>query len=319
MKALIDGVWHADIADTPALRAERARVKERWFRDRVSPDSTATFPAAPGRYHLYVSYACPWAHRTILYRELKGLKDVVPMSVVHPRWGGPDGWVFTPDPAFPEVTRDTVNGADTLWQIYLESKPDFTGKVTVPVLWDTQSGQIVNNESQEIMRMLNSAFDQWAAVDADFYPADLRDEIDRINGDTRDSVTMGVYKAGFASSQAAYDAAVADLFATLDDLECRLRRQPYLVGHRITEADWHLFCCLVRFDAVYHGALKCNLKRLIDYPNLFKYLTRLLALPGVAGTVKLNHAQRHYYDDLGLIDPTIVPRGPLSPLPPVPA
>ena len=307
MKALIKGVWHAGIADTPALRLARAEEKKRYFRDKVTADGSSGFAAAKGRYHLYVSYACPWAHRAILYRALKGLEDVVPMSVAHPSWGGPDGWTFGDTPM---STIDHAGGFYFLYQAYQAAKPNFTGKVTVPALWDKERKTIVNNESGEIIRMLNSEFDAWGDASVDFYPEDLRGEIDSLNAVILDSVCNGVYKAGFASEQADYDRAVKELFDTMDDFEERLAAGPYLHGERVTESDWHLFATQARFDAVYHGRLKCNLRRLVDYPRLDAYTRRLYELPGVAATVKLVHIKRHYYDDLGVDNPRIVPAGP---------
>jgi len=301
MKALIKGVWHSDIADTPELRRARLEEKRRWFRDQVSADGSTGFPAAPGRYHLVVSHACPWAHRTLLYRKLKGLEGVVSVSLVCPRWAGPDGWSFAEDDL----------GLRHLYQLYQAAKPDFTGKVTVPVLWDRERRTIVNNESGEIIRMLNSAFDAWGDAAVDFYPQALRPEIEAMNALVLDRVCLGVYKAGFASTQEAYEAAVTALFEALDQLEERLAGQRFLVGERITESDWHLFCTLVRFDAVYHGALKCNLRRLVDYPALSAHARRLYQLPGVAETVRLDDVKRHYYDALGELNPEIVPLGPL--------
>ena len=307
MKALIDGAWYGDIADTPALRARRAEEKKRWFRDVVTTDGASGFKAEPGRYHLYVSYACPWAHRAILFRVLLGLEEVISLSVVHPRWGGPDGWSFGDGPM---STVDHANGLDHLYEVYQRAKPDFTGKVTVPVLWDRQTGTIVNTESGEIIRMMNQAFAGLGSSDADFYPADLRPQIDRLNARILDHVCMGVYKAGFANTQAEYEQAVTALFDELDRLEALLTERPFLLGDRITEADWHLFATAVRFDAVYHGRLNCNLNRLADYPALSAHTARLLALPGVAETVKLDHVKRHYYDDLGLVNLAIMPLGP---------
>ena len=307
MKALIDGVWHGDIADTPELRARRVEEKKRWFRDRVTADGASGFKAEAGRYHLYVSYACPWAHRAILFRVLLGLEDAIGMSVVHPRWGGPDGWSFG-DGAMSTV--DHANGLDHLYEVYQRAKPDFTGKVTVPVLWDRETGTIVNNESGEIIRMMNEAFARLGTRRADFYPPDHRPQIDRLNDRILDHVCMGVYKAGFADTQAEYETAVTALFDELDRLEALLGDRPYLLGDRVTEADWHLFATAVRFDTVYNTRLNCNLKRLADYPALSAHTARLYALPGVAETVKLDHVKRHYYDDLGLVNLAIQPLGP---------
>jgi putative glutathione S-transferase len=308
MKLLIDGVWHPNHTESDELRAERARVRERFFHSYVTADGSSGFKAEPERYHLYVSYACPWAHRTILFRKLKKLEDVISMSVVDPDWGGPNGWVFSNGN---DCIPDTVNGYGYLHQVYTKAKPDYTGKVTVPVLWDKHLGTIVNNESSEIIRMLNSEFDAFGDASINFYPQKLRAEIDEINAFVLERVNMGVYKAGFASSQAAYDAAVDVLFDALDALEVRLSGKHYLVGERLTEADIRLFVTLVRFDTVYYGALNCNLRRLVDYPNLWDYTRHLYHLPGVADTVKLDHVKRHYYDTHeGLINRRIVPKGP---------
>ncbi len=311
IKALIDGVWHGDVKDTPAVREALAKgdVFRGWVAadDGAGSDGDDGWPAEPGRYHLYVSYACPWAHRAILYRRLKGLENVVSMSVLHPRMAGAGGWRFGDTPM---STPDHLYGQRRLYEVYQRGKPDVTTRVTVPMLWDRHTQRIVNRESGDIIRMLNSAFDRWGDAGVDFYPKPLRHAIDEMNAVILPKVSAGVYRAGFARSQAAYEQAVTELFETLDELERRLCRQPYLLGERITESDWHLFCTLVRFDAAYHGALKCNLRRLIDYPALTAYTARLYRVPGVAETVKLDHIKAHYYDDIGEIDPTIVPAGP---------
>jgi putative glutathione S-transferase len=314
MKALIHGTWHPRVDDRSAYDAARAAQPDDVFRHWVSADPAAPFPAAAGRYHLYVSYACPFAHRTLLYRTLFGLEEVLPMSVVHPRWSGPDGWTFTPEAAFPDVTLDRANGAATLWQIYARATPGFTGKVTVPVLWDRQRETIVSTESADIMRMLDLAFAGLRDGALTFYPGRLRDDIDALGGFIRRCVNGGVYKAGFAADQAAFDLAVTEFFAALDHLEGLLADdRPYLLGRCATEADWLLFPTLVRLDAAYAGALKVNLKRLADYPKLEAHTHRLYAWPGVAQTVKLDHVRRHYYDDLGTTNPAIVPPGPQTP------
>ncbi|HSR72927.1 MAG TPA: glutathione S-transferase C-terminal domain-containing protein [Kiloniellales bacterium] len=311
MKALIDGIWHSQVTDRAAYEAARAGQPAKRFRDRVEADPNSAFPAEAGRYHLYVSYACPFSHRAILYRALFGLEDAIGMSVAHPRWSGPDGWVFAPDPAFPEVTEDGAEGLPQLWALYRKAAPDFTGKVTVPVLWDTARKTIVSTESADIVRMLDLGFDALKRRPMTFYPEGRRAEIDALGDFVRRRINAGVYRAGFAPDQGSYDRAVRDLFEALDTLEARLADgRAYLLGADPTEADWLLFPTLVRFDAVYHGALKCNLRRLADYPRLSALMRRLLAWPGVAETVKLDHVKRHYYDDLGLVEPTIVPAGP---------
>ncbi|MEI2578547.1 glutathione S-transferase family protein [Scytonema sp. PRP1] len=307
IKTLINGVWYNDISDTPELLHMRQQEKQHWFRNWVTADGSSGFLAQAGRYHLYVSYACPWAHRTILYRQLKGLQNVISMSVVHPRWAGANGWEFGDTPI---STVDHVANRRYLYEVYQAAKPDFTGKVTVPVLWDKKTKTIVNNESGEIIRMLNSAFDAWGDASVNFYPDNLRSEIETMNAFVLDKVCNGVYKAGFASTQEAYDKAVQELFQALDTLLERLSQQLYLLGDRITESDLHLFCTLCRFDAVYYGALKCNLKRLIDYPALSAYTQRIYNLPSVAATVKMDHIKQHYYDDLKAGNPAIVPVGP---------
>ena len=308
IKALVRGVWHPAIEETPDLLAEFARHRCR-FRHWVTKDGSSEYPAETGRYRLYVSYACPWAHRTILYRKLKGLEDVVAMSVLHPRWGGPEGWTFGDSEM---STIDHAGGRRHLHEIYKAAAPHYSGRVSVPVLWDEATSTIVSNESADIVRMLNSAFDG-AGGDptVDFYPSALRDNIDGLNAILLPKACSGVYRAGFARTQAAYDQAVGELFSTLDTLERRFDDgRPYLLGERITESDWHLFATLCRFDAAYHGALKCNLRRLIDYPALSAYTRRLHETPGVAETVRFDHIKRHYYDAIGDIDPTIVPEGP---------
>jgi putative glutathione S-transferase len=289
---------------------------KRWessFRNWVTMDHNprlngqVTFPAEPGRYHLYVSYACPWAHRTLIYRVLKGLEDVVSISVVHPLMPA-ESWVFGD---YPGSTTDDVNGAGNLKEIYEIARPGYDGVVTVPVLWDKKRRTIVNNESSEIIRMLNSAFDDWGYRDVDFYPGPLRAQIDGVNELVYKNINNGVYRAGFATTQAAYEDAFECLFETLEELEVRLAHQRYLVDERITEADWRLFPTLVRFDTVYYGHFKCNRKRLIDYPNLWAYTRELYQVPGVSQTVRMDHIKFHYYASHRSINPTgIVPKGP---------
>ncbi|WP_058555794.1 glutathione S-transferase family protein [Thiohalocapsa sp. ML1] len=288
----------------------------RWesgFRNWVTPDGSpgpsgdGGFRAEPGRYHLYVSYACPWAHRTLIVRALKGLEDLISVSVVHPVMP-PESWVFGD---YPGATPDPVHGYEKLHQLYAHAAPGFDGVVTVPVLYDKARDTIVNNESSEIIRMLNSAFDAFGRADLDLYPEALRTDIDAVNDLVYDNINNGVYRAGFATSQSAYEAAFDALFATLDELEARLATQRYLVGGRITEADWRLFTTLVRFDAVYHGHFKCNLRRIVDYPSLWAYTRELYQMPGVAETVRMDHIKLHYYASHTAINPTgIVPKGP---------
>jgi putative glutathione S-transferase len=273
----------------------------------AGPSGEGGFAAESGRYHLYVSHACPWAHRTMIFRALKGLQNVISVSVVHPLM--PDeSWIFG---EYPGATVDHVNNANYLYENYLKAAPEFDGVVTVPVLWDKKRQTIVNNESSEIIRMLNSAFDQFTDVEVDFYPQALREEIDAVNRPIYDSVNNGVYRAGFARTQEAYNNAYDRLFDTLDELEEKLSKQAYLVGGQITEADWRLFTTLVRFDSVYYSHFKTSKKRLIDYPYLWAYTRELYQLPGVAETVNMDHIKYHYFASHRSINPTgIVPRGP---------
>ena len=304
MKAMTDGVWRTDVVATPAWRdaAERSR-----FRDRVSADGSSGFAAEAGRYHLYVSYACPFAHRTLLARALLGLEEAVGVSVLDPDWGGPDGWVFNDGPM---ATPDHVSGLASLPEVYRKARPRFTGKVTVPALWDRARGTIVNNESAEIMRMVEVEFRALGTSGIDLYPEPLGAEIERINAFVGPRVNGGVYRAGFAATQEAYDAAVVELFAALDEVEQHLAARRFLVGERQTEADLRLFPTLVRFDVAYYGALRCNLRRLADYPHLLAYTRHIYAIPGVADTVKLDHVKRHYWDEHEMINRRIVPIGP---------
>ena len=273
----------------------------------AGPSGSAGFQAEPGRYHLYISHACPWAHRTMIFRKLKGLEEVISVSVVHPLMPA-ESWVFG---EYPGSTEDHLFDAKFLYEIYERAEPGFSEVVTVPVLWDKQRQTIVNNESSEIIRMLNSAFDGFGNAELDFYPTELRNEIDEINQRVYENVNNGVYRAGFATSQKAYDAAYERLFSTLDELEERLSSQRYLVGDQITEADWRLFTTLVRFDAVYYNHFKTNKKRLIEYPNLWGYTRELYQVPGVADTVNMDHIKTHYFASHLSINPTgIVPRGP---------
>jgi putative glutathione S-transferase len=308
---LVDGVWKDQWYDTASTGGRFVRTATR-FRNWVTPDGgigpsgTGGFSAERGRYHLYVSLACPWAHRTLIFRKLKGLEDLIGVSVVDPQMGQ-EGWVFGDSGA----TTDRANGKTKLSEIYLLADTHYTGRVTVPVLWDTKQRTIVNNESSEIIRMFNSAFDSLTTVKTDYYPAELRTEIDAINARVYESVNNGVYRTGFATTQAAYEEAFLALFAMLDELEQRLSRQRYLAGNRLTEADWRLFTTLVRFDAVYVGHFKCNLRRIADYPNLSNYLRELYQVPGVAETVSIDHIKRHYYMSHRQINPSgIVPLGP---------
>ena len=306
MGMMIDGEWHKEdrIADSDDGRFRRAVTS---FRDVVTADGSSPFRAEPGRYHLYVAHACPWAHRTMILRKLRRLESAISVSVVDPHLSD-EGWHFSDGPG---CIPDGVNGARFLREIYSKARGDYTGRVSVPVLWDRKEATIVNNESPEILRMLNTAFNEWGDGEPDFYPPHLRREIDAVNEPVYENVNNGVYKTGFASTQEAYEEAFGARFATLDDLEARLGRQRYLVGGRITEADWRLFPTLVRFDAVYVGHFKCNKRRIADYPNLGNYLRDLYQQPGIADTVNMDHIKRHYYGSHLRINPTgIVPKGP---------
>jgi len=312
MGLLVDGVWRDRWYDTKAEGGRFVRPRTR-FRSWVTRDGSAGpmgaggFAAAPGRYHLYVSLACPWAHRTLIMRAFKGLEDLVSLSVVHWRMGD-QGWTFEDGPG---VVADPVLGARYLYQVYLAADRSHTGRVTTPVLWDRHSATIVNNESSEIIRMFNSAFDDVGARPGDFYPAALRTEIDALNARIYETVNDGVYKAGFATSQQAYEDAVGPLFETLGWLDGRLQDRRYLCGERVTEADIRLLTSLLRFDLVYYSHFKCNSRRLADYPNLSAYARDLYQLPGVAATFDAGHTKRHYYESHRMLNPSgIVPVGP---------
>ena len=302
MGLLVEGRWQDQWYDTSKSGGAFQRSESRFRNWLGNPD----FPAEPGRYRLYVSLACPWAHRTLIVRALKGLADMIPVSVVH--WHmGEQGWSFEPGPG---VVPDP-DGARYLHEIYTRADPAITSRVTVPVLWDTQRRTIVSNESADIIRMFNTAFDALGATPGDFYPQALRPGIDALNDRIYDTVNNGVYKAGFATTQAAYEAAVVPLFDTLDWLEAKLARRRFLCGDTFTEADIRLFTTLVRFDAVYVGHFKCNIRRLADYPNLWGYARDIYAWPGIRGTVDFQHIKRHYYMSHPTINPSgIVPAGP---------
>ncbi len=306
MGRLVNGEWTHEWYDTEKSGGRFVR-KESAFRDWVRSDGSTRYAPEPDRYHLYVSYACPWAHRALIFRNLKGLEGVISVSVVDP-FMGEDGWWFSEGPG---CIPDTVNGAAYLHELYTRADPSYSGRVTVPVLWDKRHGTIVNNESSEIIRMFNAEFDAFAKPGIDFYPAELRDEIDALNALIYPSINNGVYRCGFATTQEAYEEAFGELFGALDQLEERLAKQRYLSGARVTEADWRLFTTLVRFDPVYVGHFKCNLRRIADYPNLSGYTRELYQVPGVAETCDLVHIKRHYYESHETINPTrIVPVGP---------
>jgi putative glutathione S-transferase len=312
MGLLVHGVWRDRWYDTTSTGGRFVRADAQ-FRSWVTADGSpgpsgeGGFKAEPGRYHLYVSLACPWASRTLIYRVLKGLQGMIGVSVTH--WlMAESGWTFAPGEG---VVPDSVNGVSHLHQLYTKANPTYSGRATVPVLWDRQRGTIVSNESSEIIRMLNSAFDGIGATLGDYYPEPLRAEIDAINARVYDTVNNGVYKAGFATTQEAYEAAVVALFETLDWLEERLAKRRFLLGAEPTEADWRLFTTLIRFDPVYVGHFKCNIRRLVDYHNLFAYTRDLYQWPGVRQTVNFTHIKRHYYMSHTTINPTgIVPVGP---------
>lgn len=312
MGLLVDGEWRDQWYDTKATGGRFKRDISR-FRNwvtadgRAGPTGASGFEARPDRYHLYVSYACPWAHRTLIFRKLKGLEDMIPVSVVH-WYMAENGWTFADGDG---VISDPIHDADYMYQVYQAADASYTGRVTVPVLWDKEKQTIVSNESADIIRMLNSAFDGIGATEGDYYPEPLREEIDEINARVYSTVNNGVYKAGFATSQEAYEEAVEPLFESLEWLDGRLSTQRYLLGDRITEADWRLFTTLLRFDPVYVGHFKCNRRRIVDFENLWPYVRDLYQVPGVADTVHMDHIKSHYYGSHDTINPTrIVPVGP---------
>ncbi len=312
MGLLQDGRWVDSWYDTKSTQGRFVRSTAQ-FRNWITSDGSpgpsgiGGFKAEEGRYHLYVSLACPWAHRTLIFRSLKGLEKMISHSVVH-WYMAENGWTFqTTDGVLP----DTVNNADFLHQVYTSAKPDYSGRVTVPVLWDKENSTIVSNESSEIIRMLNNAFNSIGANLEDFYPRELQQEIDEINTRVYETLNNGVYKSGFATTQQAYEEAIGPLFATLDWLDERLSNHRFLVGDQITEADWRLFTTLVRFDPVYVGHFKCNLRRIADFTNLSGYVRDLYQQPGIAATVNMEHIKNHYYASHETINPSrVVPVGP---------
>jgi len=316
MGLLQDGKWVDQWYDTKATKGRYVR-KEAQFRNWITadgspgPTGTGGFKAEAGRYHLYVSHACPWAHRTMIFRTLKGLEDMISVSVVH--WFmRHDGWTFAPGDG---VIADDVNNAKFMHQVYTAADPKFSGRVTVPVLWDKHNTTIVNNESSEIIRMFNSPFDGVGAKPGDFYPENLRAKIDQLNARVYDTLNNGVYKSGFAGNQEAYEEAVIPLFETLDWLEDILSRHRYLTGNTATEADWRLFTTLIRFDPVYVGHFKCNLKTIAEYPNLSNFIRDLYQHENVSATVHMDHIKNHYYASHDTINPTgVVPLGPVQDL-----
>ena len=312
MGLLQDGRWVDSWYDTKSTQGRFVRSTAQ-FRNWVTSDGSpgpsgiGGFKAEEGRYHLYVSLACPWAHRTLIFRSLKGLEKMISHSVVH-WYMAENGWTFqTTDGALP----DTINNVDFLHQVYTSAKPDYSGRVTVPVLWDRENSTIVSNESSEIIRMLNNAFNGIGANLEDFYPRELQQEIDEINTRVYETLNNGVYKSGFATTQQAYEEAIGPLFATLDWLDERLSNHRFLMGDQITEADWRLFTTLVRFDPVYVGHFKCNLRRIADFTNLSGYVRDLYQQPGIAATVNMEHIKNHYYASHETINPSrVVPVGP---------
>lgn len=306
MGLLVDGKWQDKWYDTSKNGGKFERQASK-FRDKVSNEDGSTFPAESGRYHLYVSLACPWAHRALIFRKLKGLEEHLDVSVVHPEMLD-QGWEFKD---YPGSTGDKLYNFDYAHQIYTKAEPEITTRVTVPILWDKRTETIVNNESAEIIRIFNSGFNSLTNNEDDYYPNAQREEIDAINNMVYHDINNGVYKAGFATTQEAYEEAVTALFCALDRVEERLSKQRYLVGSKITEADWRLFTTLIRFDAVYHGHFKCNKKQIADYPNIYGYMKELYQVPGVAETVNFDHIKRHYYYSHTMINPTqVIPVGP---------
>ena len=312
MGLLVDGQWQDKWYDTEKNGGRFVR-KDSQFRNWITADGSAGptgdggFKAEKGRYHLYVSLACPWAHRTLIVRALKGLEDFISLSVVNPQMLE-NGWTFEDGPG---VIKDSVNNADYLFEVYKAADDNYSGRVTVPVLWDKQTGKIVNNESSEILRMLNSAFDDIGAKPGDYSPEALMDEIDAMNDRVYNNVNNGVYKSGFATKQEVYEEEVTNVFKVLDELEEHLENRKYLVGDQLTEADIRLFTTLVRFDAVYYSHFKCNFKRIVDYPNLWRLTREIYNIEGVAETVNMQHIKDHYYISHKTINPTgIVPKGP---------
>ncbi len=306
MGLLVEGKWQDKWYDTKSTGGRFVR-RESQFREWVTADGSSGFKAEPGRYHLYVSLACPWAHRTLLFRKLKKLEGMISLSIVDPLMEE-NGWEFSD---YESSIEDSVNGSDYLHQIYTTAKPDYTGRVTVPVLWDKEKKTIVNNESSEIILMLNSEFDEFGNSTQDFYPPELRDEIDQINEVVYHNINNGVYKCGFATTQQAYEEAFNNLFSTLDQIENILSKKRYIVGDKLTLADWRLFTTLLRFDSVYYTHFKCNLRRIEEYPHIYNYLRELYQYPGIQETVNFKHIKEHYFKSHKTINPTgIVPSGP---------
>jgi len=314
MGLLVDGKWKDQWYDTKESDGKFVR-QDSMFRHQISNAADAEFSPESGRYHLYVSLACPWAHRTLIFRKLKALESHISVSVVSPDMLD-KGWEFGASYAEDQATtQDHLFDFDFMHQVYTKDRPDLTSRVTVPVLWDKKTNKIVNNESSEIIRILNTAFNHLTGNTDDYYPLALKREIDSINGFVYPKINNGVYRSGFATTQAAYEEAVQELFAALDTLETRLTEQRYLIGNKLTEADWRLFTTLIRFDPVYVGHFKCNLKRIADYPALSAYVRDLYQMPGIADTVNFEHIKRHYYYSHTMINPTqVIPMGPVMDL-----
>lgn len=312
MGMLVDGKWHDVWYDTKESKGRFVR-SESQFRNWITADGSAGasgkdgFKAQPGRYHLYISLACPWAHRALIYRKLKGLESMISLSAVH-SFMGSEGWTFEPGPG---VIPDPINNAKRIYQVYLAADPNYSGRATVPIVWDKERNTIVTNESAEIIRMFNSAFNDVGANDLDFYPEEHRAEIDKLNDYFYPNLNNGVYRSGFATTQDAYEEAVVQVFEALDMAEERLATRRYLCGPQITEADWRVFTTLIRFDPVYFGHFKCNRKRIVDYPNLWGYVRDLYQQPGIAETVDTDYNKAHYYGSHESINPhRVVPTGP---------
>lgn len=314
MGVMIEGKWHDRWFDTKSSGGRFIRT-EAQFRNWITPDGRpgpsgdGGFKAEADRYHLYVGHACPWAHRTVIFRVLKGLEDKIGLSIVH--WHmAKNGWNFAKGNG---VIADPLHNADYVYEIYRAADPNYSGRATIPILWDKKNATIVSNESSEIIRMFNSGFEELDIKSGDYYPVDLREEIDVINNRVYETVNNGVYKCGFSTSQTAYEEAIFPLFESLDWLEELLKDRTYLLGDRLTEADWRLFTTLIRFDPVYVGHFKCNLRRIADYPNLSRLTQTLYDQPGVADTVNIAHIKNHYYGSHESINPSlIVPKGPAS-------
>jgi putative glutathione S-transferase len=304
MGLIVNGKWLDQWYDTKSSKGDFQRQESR-FRHIISNDKDNQYRPEAGRYHLYISLACPWAHRTLIFRALKGLKKFISVSVVNAEMLE-NGWEFG-------EKGDPIHHFDYVYQLYLKAAPDYQGRVTVPILWDKKTQTIVNNESSEIIRILNTAFNDLTGDQSDYYPSDLQTQIDDINQHIYHTINNGVYRAGFATTQQAYEKAYIELFDSLDELETKLAKQRYLVGNTITEADWRLFTTLIRFDAVYHGHFKCNRNKLSEFHHISNYLRELYQVPGIAETVDLEYTKRHYYASHKTINPTlIVPLGPVQ-------